>query len=141
MSGTNIANGPPTSARIAKLAASLSRPVVRGMLPLSHARQAIVLAVYRSATPTPDMAGQIQVWDHILQLNINKAEARRDQAVSAIKKVLRPMLVSRKPSRYLAAAAHNANADHEFALTEQDVDDVISTEIEWAMRKAVSHGR
>lgn len=69
------------------------------------------------------------------------AEHERDDAVQAIKATLRPLIEARQPSNRLYAEAHNTNADRDFVLSEDDVDDIVSVEMTWAIRKANRHAR
>lgn len=70
-----------------------------------------------------------------------QAEHERSDAVLAIKATLRPLIEARQPSNRLYAEAHNTNADRDFVLSEDDVDDIVSVEMSWAIKKANRHAR
>jgi integrase len=71
------------------LAASLARPVIRGLLPLPHAEAALAVAIVRGVRDGT-LAGngtideRIHIDNHVLRLNIADEDARREQATGAI---------------------------------------------------------
>lgn len=72
---------------------------------------------------------------------VTQAERERAEVVRAIKATLRPLIEARQASNRLYAEAHNTNADHDFALSEDDVDDIVTVEMSWAIKKADRNAR
>jgi hypothetical protein len=130
------------TAAIAALTQSLARPIVRGMLPYRQAQDAVAMAILNEQS-IPDAAEALPIWLHVLRQNIHNAEVRRDMARGAIKNALRPLIPLRTPWRRLMAEAHDINGDADFPLSEDEVADVVKTEIYFALpvERRPSHGR
>jgi hypothetical protein len=112
------------------LAESLARPVVRDLLPLDQAEASVAAAIGRSwrlglLDEGVDAEGLIDIANHILRLNVDIQESKRDQVVAAITRVLRPLIDQRQPIGRLRAEAHDINAEDGSLLTEAMVEEVI----------------
>ena len=108
-----------------KLAVSLARPVVRSLLAIDQAYATIAAAVGRGwrlgILETPEPEGLIEVASHILNLNIEIEEDKRDAAIALISRTIRPLIEKHTPLGRLRAEAHDINADHGSLLTEDEV--------------------
>ncbi|MGD0106886.1 MAG: hypothetical protein ABSC06_23035 [Rhodopila sp.] len=108
-----------------KLAVSLARPVVRSMLPVDQAYATIAAAVGRGwrlgILEIPDPEGLIDFAAHILNLNIEIEEDKRDAAIGLISRTIRPLIEKHMPLGRLRAEAHDINADHGSLLTDEEV--------------------
>jgi hypothetical protein len=107
-------------------AASLARPVVRGLLPLAYAHAAIAATIdagMREGTlaGTGSIEERIHIDLHVLGLHIRNEQARRERASAAIAHVLRPLIDMHAPRNRLLAEAHNANEDAGRPLSEPEV--------------------
>lgn len=132
------------SAVIAGLTQSLARPVARGLLPPEHAHAAILAALWRVWTPGVDLAGQLTMWLHILALNIENLQIKRDAATGAVKRALKPLIVLHRPWNVLMAEAHDANSARDFPLSEAEVSEIVRQEVWFALPPAPRrqpHGR
>jgi hypothetical protein len=129
------------------LAVSLARPVVRGMLPFDHAEAAIAATIGRAwrigiLPDDTDPAGLIEVAWHILRLNIDLQENKRDAVISAIVRTVRPLIDKQNPSHprgFIRAEAHDINAEHGFLLSEAEVEEILVQQLhEWRARVMAS---
>jgi hypothetical protein len=116
-----------------KLAASLARPVARGWLSQDDAEDSLLIGAMR-APGGYDPADVYRIARHILTLRLADMHARRDLAGHHIKRLLAPMIGARKPSRALLAEAHGINGEEDFPLTEDEVCDIVRTEVWWALQ-------
>lgn len=112
-----------------KLAVSLARPVVRSLLPVDQAYATIAAAVGRGwrlgILETPEPEGLIEVASHILNLNIEIEEDKRDAAIALISRTIRPLIEKHMPLGRLRAEAHDINADNGRLLTDQEVEQAV----------------
>jgi hypothetical protein len=124
------AGGVRSKEDVIALAVSLARPVVRGMLPIDHAEAAIAAAIGRAwrigiLPYDTDPEGLIGIANHILRLNIELQENKRDAVISEIMRKVRPLIDKRLPLGRVRAEAHDVNADGGSLLTEAEVEEAI----------------
>lgn len=118
------------------LAAELARPVARGYLTRTQADATLLASTLQAKREgrlpydVKDVFGGLR---HILTLNLEREERRRDMAAYRIRRRLRPLIAVRKPSNVLLAEAHDVNGADGFPFTEADVDDMATTEMYFAM--------
>jgi hypothetical protein len=115
-----------------KLAASLARPVTRGYLSQDDAEDSLLVTALRSRSGH-DPLDVYRIARHILTLRLADMHARRELAAHHIKRLLEPMIGSRKPSRALLAEAHGVNGQEGFPLSEDEVRDVVRDEVWWSL--------
>lgn len=130
------------NARPYTLAASLARPVARGYLTRNQADSALLATAMRGARTGQihhDPVDVFRIARHILTLKLADMHARRELAAHHIKRLLEPMIGSRKPSRALLAEAHGVNGEEGFPLTEDEVRDVVRDEVWWSLPSGGRH--
>jgi hypothetical protein len=129
-----------------KLAVSLARPVVRSLLPVDQAYATIAAAVGRGwrlgILETPEPEGLIEVASHILNLNIEIEEDKRDAVMLEIGRCVRPLIDKQNPPvprGVIRAAAHDINGERGFLLTEAEVEQVLIRQLQlWRQRVLAS---
>ena len=117
------------------LAASLARPVARGYLTRDDADACLLAATLRARRLgwPYDPVGTYGVARHVLGLRLAAEEQRRDGAASRIRRLLKPMIGMRKMPSALLAEAHGVNGNNDFPLTEEEVTDIVRTEVWWSL--------
>lgn len=119
------------------IAREMARPVARGDLPLVQADAAIIcdtLQQERSGAlaglHAPDV---VHLKRFLLRGYIEREQARRELAEHRIRRLLAPMIAARKPRNVLLAEAHGVNGAADFPLTEEEVTDVVRTEVFYSL--------
>ncbi len=125
------------SARLYAMAKELARPVVTGQLPAAHANAALwtatLTAERRGELPCP-AEDVVTLQRHLLWQEIKRQRAWQDVAGARIKRTLRPMIAARKRSNVLLAEAHGINGEAGFPLSEEQVTDIVRTEVWFALQ-------
>ena len=67
---------------------------------------------------------------------MREEETRRGDTRGAIVRSIQPLIAARRPSNQILAAAHDANGTAGFPFTEHEVDEIVSTEDYWALRRS-----
>jgi hypothetical protein len=111
------------------LAVSLAQPVIRQRLDADLAEATLAACIGRAwrLKFIDDVAEMdlIPVAVHILRLNIDMLEDKRDAISSAINRALRPMIDRAEPLGSLRAEAHNINADADALMSEDEVEQAV----------------
>ena len=127
----------PAGTHLHRLAASLARPVARGWLSPSDAMGS--LAAFTFTAKRKGGLGPYKPEDvfgtlcHTLDQRLKSETERRELARLRIRRLLRPMIGTRKPWRALMAEAHGLNGEAAFPLTEGEVGDVVREEVWWSL--------
>lgn len=121
---------------IAALAASLGKPVARGMLSSDQA----LATIARQLLNSDEDPALLHSYHHVLKLHVAKYRRERDACSAAIHHALKLLLAARQPSRQLLAQAHDINGERGFPLTENEVADKVRDEIHWTMWRAKNAG-
>lgn len=121
-------------------AASLAHPVVCGMLSIEHAHAAILVQIAQAMragnlTGNGTLEERAHIDRHILDLNIQNIQARRERASGSIARILRPLIEMHAPRNRLLAEAHNANEDAGHALSEDEVEEIAAAQVFWSMQR------
>jgi hypothetical protein len=128
------------------LAASLARPVARGLLAIEHARAAIAVAIIKgvrdgTSPGTGTLEEKLNIDRHIFDLHLQIEAARRERVIGAISRVLRPLIDLRAPRGRLLAEAHDCNADSGFPLFEPEVKEIAKIQVYWGIERSRRHAR
>ncbi len=141
--GRFIGEPMPAGERLYTMAREMGKPVARGLLPLEEAFAACI-----AATVKAERDGQIggykatdivrfQRW--LVQESATKETQKRDLTAHRIRRLLRPMIAIRKPSRVLLAEAHGVNGADGFPLAEPEVTDIVAMLV-WQSMPAAPRG-
>ncbi len=124
------------NARLYEMARELARPVVMDQLPASQANAALWVATLaaerRGELPCP-AEDVVRLQRHLLWQEIQRQRAFQDVVGSRIRRVIRPMIAVRKKSNVLLAEAHGVNGEAGFPLSEEQVTDIVRTEVWFAL--------
>jgi hypothetical protein len=118
------------------LAANLARPVARGYLTRNQADGCLLATAMRGARTgqiNHDPVDVYRIARDILTQKLADMHARRELAAHHIRRLLEPMIGSRKPSRALLAESHGVNGEEGFPLTEEEVRDIVRDEVWWSL--------
>lgn len=131
---------------IAALAASLGKPVAQGLLSFEQAEAALAAATARAMREgtlqgNGTLEERFHAYRHVMGLHARNYEAKCELVTGAIKRLLQPMIVQRRPWNELLAEAHEINGSDGFPLTEREVGDVVETEVWFSLPRAPKHGR
>ena len=126
------------------MARELGRAVARAGLPREHAYASCItatVAAERVGTLGGYAARDIVAHQRWLVDVTADAEARtRDLCAHKIRRTVAPMIAGRRPRNVLLAEAHGVNGAQGFPLHESEVDDLVKTEVWFALPPA-SQGR
>lgn len=124
-------------AHLYALPAELAQPVARGQLPLAHAYAAMLADTVRAERlgemdpyKAPDV---FRLQKHLLGQHLARAETKRALAEGRIVRVIKPMIAVRRPSNAVLAEAHGVNGAAGFPLAEDEVTDIVRTEMYWSL--------
>jgi hypothetical protein len=127
----------PASDRLYGLGKALARPVARGWLTLSQADCFIehdAICAWRDGALGPYDPDHVAAGlRHILRLKLRDERVRRALATHRIKQLLRPMIALHKRWGELMAESHGYNGENGFPLTENEVSDIVETEVWFAL--------
>lgn len=138
--GRFIGEPMPAGERLYAMAREMGKPVARGLLPLEAAFAACI-----AATVQAEREGQIGGYKatdivkfqrRLVQESASKEAQKRDLTTHRIRRLLRPMIAIRKPSRTLLAEAHGVNGADGFPLAEPEVTDIVAMEVWQSMPAA-----
>lgn len=123
----------PAGEHLHRLAASFARPVARDWMPIAQADGALIAAAVRARRE--GRLGPYQASDVVaglrttLRMKLKAERWRRAMAENRICRVLRPLIGTGKKSNVLLAEAHGVNGEDGFPLTEDEVTDIVATEV------------
>ena len=123
-------------ARLHALAQQLARPVARGWISLTEAHVALLVAAARTDLGDLQFPDFVRGTQYSLQLTLERENARRDLCAHRIRRTVAPMIAARKPRNVLLAEAHGINGEAGFPLIEEEVNDLVKTEVWHALPPA-----
>jgi hypothetical protein len=122
------------------IAREMGRPVARGEMPLVQADAAIIcdtLAQERSGAldglKAPDV---VRLKRFLLRQEVRRQEVARELAAWRIERLVKPMIAAHTPRNALLAEAHGVNGAAGFPLSEDEVTEIVRTEVYWALPPA-----
>jgi len=122
--------------RLYAMARELARPVVTDLLPAAQAGAALWVATLaaerRGELPCP-AEDVVRLQRHLLAGEIRRQRARQDVAAARIRRLLGPMIAMRRKANVLFAEAYGVNGEAGFPLSEEQVTDIVRTEIWFAL--------
>lgn len=128
---------PPAAPQLYGLARELGRAVARDMLPLEEAYAACINAALEAERTdglshynASDVCSFLRF---LVQDTAKREDERRMLARHRIRRTLQPLVAMHKPSHILRAEAHGVNGAEGFPLTEPEVDDIVATELWFAL--------
>lgn len=134
----------PAARRLYGMAKELGKAVARTDLPLEHAYASCIaatLSAERAGDLGPYAAKDIvahQRW--LIQETAVAVSNARDLCAHKIRRTVAPLIARRKPPNMLLAEAHGVNGAQGFPLHESEVNDLVKTEVWYALPPA-SRGR
>ena len=127
------------SARLWTIAKSMARPVSYGLLPLEHARAALLataLRMEREGRMAPyDASGVSRGLFNILDQHLAARAIQREVTAMHVRRLLAPMIATRRPSNVLLAEAHGVNGAAGFPFSEAEINDMVKIQVWLAMNK------
>jgi hypothetical protein len=122
------------------IAREMGRPVARGEIPLVQADAAIIcdtLAQERAGAldglKAPDV---VRLKRFLLRQEVHRQEVARELAAYRIERLVKPMIAAHRPRHALLAEAHGVNGAAGFPLSEDEVTEIVRTEVYWALPPA-----
>jgi hypothetical protein len=138
----------PAGGRLYGMAKELGRAVARTALPLEHAYASCIVATLsaeRAGDLGPYAARDIVAYQRwLIQAAASAVSNKRELCAHQIRRTVAPMIARRKPRNMLLAEAHGVNGVQGFPLLEGEVNDLVRTEVWYALPPAPrggSHGR
>jgi hypothetical protein len=135
----------PAGEHLHNMAASFARPVARGWMSLVQADAGLIAATVRAKRESRlgprEPADVVDGLRHTLRMMLEGERYRRGMTEHRICRVLKPLIGIRKSWGRLMSEAHGVNGQDGFPLTEEEVNDVVRTEVWFALPPAPRGGR
>jgi hypothetical protein len=129
------------TAQLAALTKSLARPLMQRKLSAGQAYASLVNAIVQAERDgtlegDADLAGQIDAWGKLLGQFLRNEDAERVKTRGGIVGAIKPLIGCRQSSNRILAEAHDINGAAGFPFTEREVEEIVSTEMFWALRRS-----
>lgn len=115
-----------------KMARQLARAVALGLLSENQANTRLLLASSRAAREGKiacDPVAHARLLVGIMRRCKHRFNDLRENAGGAVRGAVAPLIALRVPPRRLFAEAGNANGDHGFLLTEEEVNEIVGRQV------------
>jgi hypothetical protein len=128
------------TAELLDLTRSLARPLLQRKVSAGQVWASIVNAIVKAERDgtlegTDDLAGRIDRCGAALGEFLRNEDAERAKTRAAIVCGIEPLIAARRTQDRVLTEAHAINGDAGFPFAEREVQDIVTTEIFWMMRR------